>query len=45
VRGELLRLPYPASTAIVAGGLLVPGMLVELDAVAVRGAARAPSPR
>jgi 2-iminobutanoate/2-iminopropanoate deaminase len=45
VRGELLRPPYPASTAIVAGGLLVPGMLVELDAVAVRGAARAPSPR
>lgn len=39
VRAELLRAPYPASTAVVVG-FVFPGMLVELEAVAVRGAAR-----
>jgi 2-iminobutanoate/2-iminopropanoate deaminase len=33
VRGELFAPPYPASTAIVAGGFLFDGMLVEIDAV------------
>jgi enamine deaminase RidA (YjgF/YER057c/UK114 family) len=35
VRREVFRPPYPASTAILAGGFLFDGMLVELDAVAV----------
>ena len=39
VRAELLREPYPASTAVVVG-FVFPGMLVELEAVAVRGAGR-----
>ncbi len=33
VRGELFAPPYPASTAIVAGGFLFDGMLVEIEAV------------
>jgi 2-iminobutanoate/2-iminopropanoate deaminase len=33
VRGELFSAPYPASTALVAGGFLFDGMLVEIDAV------------
>jgi enamine deaminase RidA (YjgF/YER057c/UK114 family) len=40
VRGELFRPPYPASTAIVAGGFLFDGMLVEMDAVARVGEER-----
>ena len=40
VRGEMLSPPYPASTAIVAGGFLFDGMLVEMDAVARVGEAR-----
>jgi 2-iminobutanoate/2-iminopropanoate deaminase len=35
VRAEIFSKPYPASTAILAGGFLFEGMLVELDAVAV----------
>ena len=34
VRHDLFAPPYPASTAIVAGGFLFDGMLVEIDAVA-----------
>jgi 2-iminobutanoate/2-iminopropanoate deaminase len=41
VRGELFSPPYPASTAIVAGGFLFDGMLVEIDAVARVGEERA----
>jgi len=41
VRGELFSPPYPASTAIVAGGFLFDGMLVEMDAVARVGEERA----
>jgi 2-iminobutanoate/2-iminopropanoate deaminase len=33
VRGELFSPPYPASTALVAGGFLFDGMLVEIEAV------------
>ena len=33
VRGELFAPPYPASTALVAGGFLFDGMLVEIEAV------------
>jgi 2-iminobutanoate/2-iminopropanoate deaminase len=40
VRSEVFSAPYPASTAILAGGLLLPGMLVELDAVAAVGQPR-----
>jgi enamine deaminase RidA (YjgF/YER057c/UK114 family) len=40
VRGELFQPPYPASTAIVAGGFLFEGMLVEMDAVARVGEER-----
>jgi len=40
VRGELLSAPYPASTAIVAGGFLFDGMLVEMAAVARVGEVR-----
>ena len=39
VRRQVLRPPFPASTGVVAG-MLIPGMLVEMDAVAVRGEAR-----
>jgi len=41
VRSELLAPPFPASTAVEAT-LLIDGMLVEIDAVAVRGAVRRP---
>jgi 2-iminobutanoate/2-iminopropanoate deaminase len=41
VRAELFSPPYPASTALVAGGFLFDGMLVEVDAVARVGEARA----
>ena len=40
VRGELFAPPYPASTAVVAGGFLFDGMLVEMDAVARVGEVR-----
>jgi enamine deaminase RidA (YjgF/YER057c/UK114 family) len=40
VRAELFSAPYPASTALVAGGFLFEGMLVEIDAVARVGEAR-----
>lgn len=40
VRAELFSPPYPASTALVAGGFLFEGMLVEIDAVARVGEAR-----
>jgi 2-iminobutanoate/2-iminopropanoate deaminase len=40
VRSEFMTPPYPAATAI-SSALLLPGMLVELEAVGVRGAARA----
>jgi 2-iminobutanoate/2-iminopropanoate deaminase len=40
VRAEVLSPPYPASTAIVAGGFLFDGMLVEIDAVARVGEPR-----
>ena len=41
VRAEVLSAPYPASTAIVAGGFLFEGMLVEMDAHARVGEPRA----
>jgi enamine deaminase RidA (YjgF/YER057c/UK114 family) len=41
VRHEVFSAPYPASTAIVAGGFLFDGMLVEMDAVARVGERRA----
>ncbi|MGN6377623.1 MAG: RidA family protein [Gaiellales bacterium] len=40
VRHEVFSAPYPASTAIVAGGFLFDGMLVEMDAVARVGEPR-----
>jgi enamine deaminase RidA (YjgF/YER057c/UK114 family) len=40
VRHEVFDPPYPASTAIVAGGFLFEGMLVEMDAVARVGEPR-----
>lgn len=40
IRAEVLKEPYPASTAVVVG-FVFPGMLVELEGVAVRGEARA----
>jgi enamine deaminase RidA (YjgF/YER057c/UK114 family) len=40
VRHEVFTAPYPASTAIVAGGFLFDGMLVEMDAVARVGEPR-----
>jgi 2-iminobutanoate/2-iminopropanoate deaminase len=39
VRAEVLAPPFPASTAVEAT-LLIDGMLVEIDAVAARGAVR-----
>lgn len=39
VRAELIRAPFPASTGVVVG-LLIPGMLIELEAIAVRGPGR-----
>ena len=40
VRREVFDPPYPASTAVVAGGFLFQGMLVELDAIARVGEPR-----
>jgi enamine deaminase RidA (YjgF/YER057c/UK114 family) len=40
VRHEVFDPPYPASTAIVAGGFLFDGMLVEVDAIARIGEPR-----
>ena len=40
VRAEIFSPPYPASTALVAGGFLFDGMLVEIDAVARVGETR-----
>ena len=40
VRAEFITPPYPAGTAV-SSALLLPGMLVEVEAVAVRGATRA----
>ncbi|HEU0195379.1 MAG TPA: RidA family protein [Gaiellales bacterium] len=40
VRHEIFDPPYPASTAIVAGGFLFDGMLVEMDAIARVGEPR-----
>ncbi len=39
VREDVLRPPYPASTAVVVG-FVFPGMLVEVEAIASRGGAR-----
>ena len=39
IRAEWLTEPYPASTAVVVG-FVFPGMLVELEGIAVRGGAR-----
>jgi 2-iminobutanoate/2-iminopropanoate deaminase len=41
VRAEILAPPFPASTAVEAT-LLIDGMLIEIDAVAARGAVRRP---
>ena len=38
IRADFLREPYPASTAVVVG-FVFPGMLVELEGIAVRGGA------
>ena len=43
IRGEFLSAPYPASTAVVVG-FVFPGMLCEIEAIAVRGGARRPDP-
>ena len=43
IRAEFLTAPYPASTAVVVG-FVFPGMLCEVDAIAVRGAVRASQP-
>lgn len=43
IRAEFLKPPYPASTAIVVG-FVFPGMLCEIEAIAVRGAVREPEP-
>jgi 2-iminobutanoate/2-iminopropanoate deaminase len=40
VRSEVLTAPFPASTAVVVAALLIPGMLVEIDAVAAVGIER-----
>ncbi len=42
VRADLFRAPFPASTAV-ASTLLIEGMLVEIDAVAVKGSPRTPA--
>ena len=39
LRPELLRAPFPASTGVTVG-MLLPGMLAELEAIAVRGPGR-----
>ena len=41
VRAEFLRAPYPASTAVVVG-FVFPGMLCEIEAIAVRDGVRTP---
>jgi 2-iminobutanoate/2-iminopropanoate deaminase len=41
VRAEFLTPPYPASTAVVVG-FVFPGMLCEIEAIAVRGGTRRP---
>ncbi len=43
IRAEFLTAPYPASTAVVVG-FVFPGMLCEIEAIAVRGATRMPDP-
>ena len=43
IRAEFLTAPYPASTAVVVG-FVFPGMLCEVDAIAVRGAVREAEP-
>ncbi len=43
IRAEFLKAPYPASTAVVVG-FVFPGMLCEVDAIAVRGAVREAEP-
>jgi 2-iminobutanoate/2-iminopropanoate deaminase len=43
IRGEFLTAPYPASTAVVVG-FVFPGMLCEIEAIAVRGGARRADP-
>ncbi len=40
LRPGWLRAPFPASTGVVVG-MLIPGMLVEIEAIAVRGPGRA----
>lgn len=40
IRAETFAAPYPASTAVVAGGFMFEGMLVEMDAVARVGEPR-----
>jgi enamine deaminase RidA (YjgF/YER057c/UK114 family) len=35
VRGELLPGPAPASTAVQVGALAIPGMMIEIEAIAV----------
>jgi 2-iminobutanoate/2-iminopropanoate deaminase len=41
IRAEFLTAPYPASTAVVVG-FVFPGMLTEIEAIAIRGGVRAP---
>ena len=41
IRAEFLTAPYPASTAVVVG-FVFPGMLCEIEAIAVRGGRRQP---
>lgn len=41
VRAAYLRAPYPTSTLIEVAGLMLPELLVEIDAIAVRPAGRA----
>jgi 2-iminobutanoate/2-iminopropanoate deaminase len=43
VRPQVLTAPYPASTAIEAGRLLVEGMRIEINAIACTGARRVPA--
>ena len=35
VRAEAFQAPYPASTAIEVGALVKPGLLIEIEAIAV----------
>ena len=41
IRAEFLTAPYPASTAVVVG-FVFPGMLTEIEAIAIRGGVREP---